>query len=365
MPPRWHVIGDPQAPYDRFLAVLGHAGLLDTNGAALRAEEGIVTIGDHFDFPGADPLCDAEQGEKILEWLVSEEPSRVVLLLGNHDTARVQEFASVCDSRVREARELARAALNDPQARAEYDRRFPELPMPLLLVRDYVTFRESQTTFVRQLLLDRRLRLAAVGTLANGVPVLLTHSGITLRDLRLLGLEDERDAYRIAAALNRFLDERVARVRSAWERGDPVALDLAPLRYPAESSEDAGGLLSMRPACPDRAARPDQDFAWEWNPDRPRRFAPGDLPWGLVQACGHVRHATSLKELAPYADAEAHTAQAGAIRTLLVTAQGARYAARLLEPPKEGACLYLLDGEMAKTPPEAYQLLALESVTVP
>jgi len=233
------------------------------------------------------------------------------------------------------------------------------------VARDYCTFREAQRDLVMGLLLAGRFRLAAVGRLPGGRDVLLTHAGVTARELRLLRLGNSRDATSIAAALNRFLTERIAAVRPAWERGNLLPLDLEPLHRAAVPRHEGGGLLYHRPANPDPRARPDADLAWELDQERPRRFDPRDLPPGLLQACGHVRHATTLRELGPWAEPAAAQARPGVLRSLSVRGDEVTYAARLVEPAPGAACLYLIDGEMCRTPAADYQVLELDGLTVP
>jgi hypothetical protein len=364
---RWVALGDPQARADAFFAVLDHHGLRAPAGG-LADGVALLSVGDHFDFIGADPVADGADGLRILSWLAAE--GRAILLLGNHDTARVQELVRQTDTGFAAARRLAAAvgAAGDDAAHAAAERfhaRCPDLPTPGVVARDYATFREAQRELVMRLLLAGRFRLAAVGRLPGGREVLLSHAGVTQRELRLLGLGNCREATPIAAALNRFLHERVAAVRPAWERGNLLPLDLAPLHRAGVPRHEGGGLLYHRPANPDLAARPEADLAWELDHERPRRFDPRTLPPGLVQACGHVRHPTSLRELRPFCEPAAAQARAGCLRSLVVRGDAVTYAARLLEPAADAACLYLLDGEMARTPPADYEVLALEALSAP
>jgi hypothetical protein len=384
---RWVALGDPQARAEVFFAVLDHHGLRGPSGDLA---DGVVllSIGDHFDFIGADPVADAAEGLRILSWLAAQDPARTILLLGNHDTARVQELIGQTDASFAAARALAVPARTpvgvapggvtpaDGAARAateEFHRRCPDLPPPGLVARDYATFREAQRDLVVRLLLADRFRLAAVGRTASGRDVLLTHAGVTRRELRLLGLEGSRDATAIATALNRFLAERVATVRPAWERRALRPLDLEPLHLAGVPRHEGGGLLYHRPASPDPTARPEADLAWELDPERPRRFDPRTLPSGLIQACGHVRHLTSLRELRPWAEPAAAQAVPGTLRSLVVRGDAVTYAARLVDPDVEpgvardpdAACLYLIDGEMARTPPADFQVLELDGLTAP
>jgi hypothetical protein len=366
---RFVALGDPQARADAFFAVLDHHGLRGPGGG-LADGVTLLSIGDHFDFIGADPVTDAGEGVRILSWLAAQDPTRAILLLGNHDTARVQELIRQTDVQFAAARRLAVAvgAVGDHAAHAaaeQFHARCPDLPTPGVVARDYATFRETQRDLMMGLLLGGRFRLAAVGRRPGGREVLLTHAGVTARELRLLGLGNCREATPIAAALNRFLGERVAAVRPAWERGNLLPLDLAPLHRAGVPRHEGGGLLYHRPANPDPVARPQADLAWELDPERPRRFDPRTLPAGLLQACGHVRHPTSLKDLRPWVEPAAAAAPPGALRSLVVEGDSVTYAARLVAPPADAACLYLIDGEMVTTPPAAFQVLELDALTVP
>ena len=81
-------IGDPQAPLERFFAILEHHGLLSDRGR-LRDDVLLVSIGDHFDWGDPeDRRTAADSGLNLLAWLASHPPDHVVVLAGNHDLAR-------------------------------------------------------------------------------------------------------------------------------------------------------------------------------------------------------------------------------------------------------------------------------------
>ena len=94
-PTRWLVAGDPQTTPERFFTILDRYRALGPDGL-LAAGVGLVSIGDHFDFlmgvPEAEPA-----GREILAWLAHQHSS-VVVLLGNHDVARVAELARTSDA---------------------------------------------------------------------------------------------------------------------------------------------------------------------------------------------------------------------------------------------------------------------------
>src|SRR6185503_17057034 len=110
-------MGDPQAPFDKVLAVLDRHGLLA--GDRLADDVVLVSIGDHFDYDHKDPVTARAEGLRLLRWLASHDPAQVHLLLGNHDAARVMELATISDEEFAAARTCAPA---------DYASRFPALP---------------------------------------------------------------------------------------------------------------------------------------------------------------------------------------------------------------------------------------------
>jgi len=355
--PRTLVLGDMQAPLERILAVLRHRGALRSDRPGEdRLREGfhLVSIGDHVDY-GHDPEAAGREGEAVLDWLADQPASRVTLLLGNHDAARVVELAGWTDARFGAARAAAAAVRGLPEgparavADAAFRRSFPDAPTLDLVARDYASYTEAQAARIAGLLRGGRMRLATTVPDADGRPLLVTHAGVTTREVRLL-VEEGRldaaatDAAALAAALEAFLDAALAR----WATGTP--LDLAPLYLGASHQREAGGLLYHRPANPDPALRPDADLAWEFDPERPRRFAPGQLPAGLSQVCGHTPHRRAWRELVGFSEGE--VGEPGAVRTLVAGPRN-RYVARRLPPAAAGeAHLYCIDASLADTPPE-------------
>jgi hypothetical protein len=371
-------IGDPQVPLETFLAMLEHHGLLGDDGM-LAPDVGLLSIGDHFDYPAPTLERSRRGGLALLRWLAEHPPDRVSILLGNHDTSRVQELVGASDERyargrvvAEEVRHLERAHGKHSEVALEARRRFhaafPELPVPGLVERDYDSYSTAQRALVMALLLGGRVRLAAVGRLAGEErSLLLTHAGVTLRDLRQMGLEDERSPEVIASSLNRRLDEAVARVRPAWERGELLPLDLSPLHYPGDADQEGGGLLYHRPANPDRPGGVERppDPAWEMHAERPRRFHPLELPAGLVQVCGHSGHRKCLQELVPWVTARARAMTLGGLRTLRAGAGGIVYDAGLEPGDPSEATLLMIDGELARvTWVSDYQVLSLGGIEV-
>jgi hypothetical protein len=374
-PARWFAIGDPQTSFDHFIAVLAARALLKEDGR-LRPEVGLVCMGDHFDFGAADALSQTEleaagrEGLLILCWLAAHHPSQITILFGNHDAARVMELCSLDDRSFSIARALAlrvhhssgseRKALED-----EFRARFPAIPNAEVARRDFSTFHSAQRTTLERLLTAGRLRLATVGV-HRGREVLLTHAGITYRELELLGLRPDAGASAVAEALNLLLEERVGRAAPSWQAGVRTALDLSPLHVTGVGGREAGGLLAHRPAHPNcRSPGEAADLAWEFDHERPRRFEPRSLPLGLVQAAGHTRGSKSARELAPWATGRAAAARPGKLRSLRVSKTDVVYDTGLLDAQPGDALLYLLDVDLHEAPAAAVELLELSRIVCP
>ena len=107
-PRRTFVMGDPQAPMAKVMAVLAAHALLRADGR-LADDVVLVSIGDHFDYDLDDPVGAGEEGLRTLRWLASHDPAQVQLLLGNHDAARIMELAGLDDARFAAARALGRS----------------------------------------------------------------------------------------------------------------------------------------------------------------------------------------------------------------------------------------------------------------
>jgi hypothetical protein len=359
-------VGDPQTTRARFFALLEHHGLLAADGW-LSTEVSLISLGDHFDFPppaGMDAAAAGEEGRAILAWLAAHDPEQVAILLGNHDLGRVQELAAFDDESFAIARaeaapiERLRKERGDDdadvvaQAKA-FCERWPALPTTELADRDYSCFAADQRALVRRLLVSGRGRLALAERLKEGQDVLLTHAGITSRELDLLGEPEERGTAALAARLNGLLDERTAKVASSWERGVDEALDLGPLHREGARGVEGGGLLYHRPTRPEVKGDPE---ALRLR----RRFAPAELPRGLVQACGHVGHKKCLEELGDWIAPEAEDQSPGALRSLVVEGENTRYGAFVATAGGPAAVLHMADGAMHKSPLEEVELLELE-----
>jgi hypothetical protein len=326
--PRVFAIGDPQGPFAKVLDVLDRHGLLA--GDRLAADVTLVSIGDHFDYDPKDPATCAREGVELLRWLASHDRRQVRILFGNHDAARVMELAAILDD------DFALARSCDP---ATYAVRFAALPPQHVVQRDYAAFTTEQRALVQELLAAGRFELAIHGTLPDGRACLLTHAGVTSRELALLDLADERDPRAIAVALNEHLFRAVAR---------GVPLSLAPLHLPGSDGIEGGGLLYHRPSNPACGSK--------FDAARPRRFDPRTLPMGLTQIAGHSGHHKLLEELGPWATARARARARGGIRSIAVRGDEVVY-----DLGTAGE-LILIDGELRRVPAAEVELLALGSV---
>jgi hypothetical protein len=358
---RVFAIGDPQTTRERFFRVLDANGLLDDSGM-LAPDAALVSIGDHFDFGAGDPKGIGDEGFAILAWLSAHSSDRVVIVAGNHDLSRVVELAMESDASFAAARALAeriqigdRAGEDVSLLKAEFAQDFPAIPTPQIAQRDYMSFTVAQRRLVARLLVTGRMRLAHCARLPSGESILLTHAGVTDRELTILDLEGDTPADAIAARLNEYLARAIAAVEEPWERGERVRLDLEPLHVGGVRGREGGGFLYHRPANPERA---DANRGWEFEPRAPRRFDPRALPRGLVQACGHSAHKKNLRELQGWLGASV-TGDEGCLRTLSVEGERVTYEARV-DPPRAGAAtLYLIDAEMNATDPRRYRLFDL------
>lgn len=367
-------IGDPQARADKIFAVLAAHDLLADDGR-LRDDVQLVSIGDHFDFGtrAEGTIADAQvDGPAVLRWLCAHGPAQVIVLVGNHDLARVDELAGATDARFAAAaawlaERAARPERDAPgagdAARADYVASFPELPAPGMVHRDLSAFTEAQQQLVRRELSAGRLALGATADLPSGRPALLTHAAITGREVALLGCGLADPPAVLAAALDGWLGRAVAAVAPRWAAGQPARLDLAPLHLGGAIGADdpavpeGGGLLYHRPADP---SRPAAQRSWEAAPGRPRRYHPDELPAGLAQLAGHTGHPKCVLELARWCDPPMPESLSGR-RTLSVGPDGAvRYRLGAHDVDAEAAVLYLIDPSLHRAPdPRAVELFEL------
>ncbi len=340
---RVHVaMGDPQAPFSTMLEILDHHGLLSGQGTLVPHAQ-LVSMGDHFDWgPPAAQERATQDGLALLSWLGGHPPEQVVLLLGNHDLARVCELAAFEDQAAfAEAQAQSVRAYRqgkvDPEAQAALLERYPFLPDAELLARDYACFSQEQRRLVELLLREGRFRLAH----AHG-ELLLVHAGLTAADLEAVGVAAGTPA-EVAEGLQAFLQARVA----AWTGG---RLDLDPWHRRGDASRGNGrGALLHRPADP-ATARP-EDLA---GPPR-RRFDPRTLLPGVPQVIGHIRDGKCRTTMPGWA--EPVPAGDGPLRSLTVDGEAVAYRAGC----HPGARLYFTDGGMAHAPVDRYQLLDLDA----
>jgi hypothetical protein len=339
-------MGDPQAPFAKVRELLdGHGAL---RGDRLADDVVLVSIGDHFDYDFRDPATCAREGLATLRWLAAHDPAQVVILFGNHDAARVMELATISDDEFQTARDLShRLAPHDFAAR------FPALPAPGVIGRDYASFTTEQRALVMELLLAGRFHLAVTGELLDGRTALITHAGVTTRELALLGVRAEPAA--IAAALEQALTAAVERVATDWERGWLAPMSLAPLHHAGPPGEEGGGLLYHRPSNPACGS--------DFHKDRPRRFDPRTLPQ-ITQIAGHSGHAKCVQELGPWCEPGAHARKHGGIRTLRVAGGRCTYDLGIAPPEPGAADLILIDGELRRLPAFDVALLEIRGVSV-
>jgi hypothetical protein len=349
-------MGDPQAPFGKLLELLANHCALD--GDRLASDVVLVSIGDHFDYDARDWHTAGQEGLRFLRWLASHDEGQVKLLLGNHDVSRVMELAAITDERFAEARALARSLDGDPARDEKFHAAFPELPTPGLVGRDFASFCVEQRALVIELLLAGRFRLALVGELSDGREALLTHAGVTCRELAMLGAPAEPHA--IADALEEELARAIDRVRGDWLSGRPTPLSLEPLHVAGVPGEEGGGLLYHRPTNPER---PDADRSWEQTALRPRRFDPRTLPLGVTQIAGHTGHGKCLAELGAWSTEAARAREHGGIRTLRLAGGTVTYDLGVAEREQGVADLILIDGELRRLPATDVALLPLAQLT--
>jgi hypothetical protein len=347
--PRRVAMGDPQAPFEKVLAILDHHGLLDDCGI-LRDDVSLVSMGDHFDY-GADPDAAAVDGERLLAWLAAHPPDQVVLILGNHDLARVSELAGFDDAGFQEARAAAnRVPEGDDEREREFRARY-NAPTSESIRRDFSAFRESQRERIWSLLRARRLRIAH----ADPGGALLVHAGVTANDLSAIGLEPEHhdNPSRVADALNRVLDEAVT---AAGPRA--AKLDLGVLHRSGDAEYGEGrGIFFHRPSNPEH-----ERDATLFQGEHRRRFDPRHLPPALVQVIGHIGDKKCLELLKDWHEPRDHVH--GRVRTMVVDGAGVKYQLGGTERRPDAAVVWFTDGGMNDSGVSDYELLSLAPLEV-
>jgi hypothetical protein len=340
------VIGDPQADFGRFLAILDHRGLLGESGW-LRPEVRLVSVGDHFDYGKASERDEAARSAlQLVAWLAAHPADQVIILTGNHDLGRVGEMADFTDATFAEAQAEADRLYDGEDTDEVRERaflaRYPQVPTVELVSRDFGNFREVQRTWVTHLLRERRLRVAY----AAGPELLVLHAGVTREDLAAVGLSEGQQvqASVVAEALNGALDAAV----SAWKAG---RLIIPGLHLPGSADSGEGrGIFYHRPSL-----RPEEVERTRATPRR--RFDPRRLPLGLTQVVGHTRDKRTRELLCQPGEV-----RNGVLRHLVTDGSRVAYAHGM--PPETGpgeAVLLFTDGGMRECPIEAYELFDLDT----
>ncbi|HEX8706583.1 MAG TPA: metallophosphoesterase [Myxococcaceae bacterium] len=339
-------IGDPQADFTRFLAILDHQGLLGADGW-LRPEVQLVSVGDHFDYGKQHERDAAAQSAlRLVAWLAAHPADQVIILAGNHDLGRVGEMAEFTDATFAQAQAEADRLYDgedtDEAREREFLARYPQVPTVELVSRDFGNFREVQRTWVTHLLRERRLRVAY----AAGPDLLVLHAGVTREDLGTVGLAEDRyaDAPAVAEALNRTLDAAV----QSWQSGRFI---IPGLHHPGRADYGEGrGIFYHRPSL-----RPDEAERTRVTPRR--RFDPRRLPLGLTQAVGHTRDKRSRELLCLPGEV-----RNGVLRHLVTDGHRLAYAHGTPTKTSPGeAVLLFTDGGMRECSTEAYELLDLDT----
>ena len=341
-------IGDPQAPFERFLAILDGHGALGDDGR-LRPDVHLVTMGDHFDWGTRDERARAtDDALALLAWLAAHPADQATLIAGNHDLARVGEMAAFDDDSFGRARAEADLAYVDGKTDEAAEKRllekYPDVPTTECLARDFAAFSPAQRTLVVNCIAAKRLRVA--------FPVardfLLCHAGVTLDELDVLGVPESAraDAFAIAASLNGALDEAFAE----WDGKTPFAI--RGLHRPGNARDgEARGMFFHRPSNPDH-----EEAALFAGPPR-RRFDPRRLPPGLSQAIGHIRDNKCRRLLEGWNDGAAATD--GPLRILETDGVRVRYRAGTATAMRNASRVYFTDGGMSHAEPSRYELLDL------
>ncbi|MFY0571891.1 metallophosphoesterase [Archangium lansingense] len=341
------VIGDPQAEFTRFLAILDRHGLLGPEGWLL-PEVQLISVGDHFDWGRPTEREEvASSALKLVAWMAAHPADQAVLLLGNHDLGRVGELAGFTDARFAaaqaEADGIYRGDDTDEARERDFLTRYPELPNVELAARDFGNFREVQRDWVAYLLRAGRFRVA----FAAAEHLLVLHAGVTREDLHTVGLPESQQAHApmVADALERALATAVAQ----WKEGP---FSIPGLYQPGSASYGEGrGIFYHRPSL-----RP-EDAAQRAATPR-RRFDPHRLPPGLTQVVGHTRDKRSRELLAQPREGT----RDGVLRYLVTDGTTLHY--RHGAPPPAGpdeAVLVFTDGGMRESPLEAYELFDLDA----
>jgi hypothetical protein len=349
-------LGDPQATTEKMFEVLAAHQLLTPQGW-LKPGIRLVSVGDHFDFGSFSGRLVAQQaGLQNLAWLAAHSPEQVVLLLGNHDLARVGELISFDDVSFERAATEAHAIYQHRHQHTQAEwralerdfvERWPALPTVEVAARDYSGYHSTQRDLVIRLLVEGRFLLAWGAKAA-----LVTHAGVTGPLLERLGMgaAEMTDAALVATRLN----QRLKDVLQNWSAD--TELVIPDLHVPGSGKRGEGfGTLFHRPAHPARIA------AAETEEEQLRRFDPRTLPPGLSQVVGHVRDPKCRLLLGAWtADA---AGPEGPVRSLLATRTSARYAWGVQDAEEDVARMIFVDGGLNTAPSTGYELLELDTLT--
>jgi hypothetical protein len=319
--------------------------------AWLRPEARLVVVGDYFDFgSAAERVIASRDGLRNLAWLAAHSPEQVVLLIGNHDLARVGELHYITDAEFETAFSQASALYarrgvhtdEDTRAVKRFLEQFTMFPTLEIAARDLSGFCEAQRDLVARLLRQGRFQLAwhASGILVN-------HAGVTHRYLDQLSVSQEarKDAATVAKALN----DALLRATQNWDGTSPFEIPGLHVVGNAARGE-SWGLLFHRPVHPERLARA-QDV------ERRRRYLPSELPDPMVQVVGHVRDNKCRQLLGDWVHGPARE---GALRSLAYSGGHWRY--ELGVQASESALLVFVDGGMNSAECSNYELLNIEKL---
>jgi hypothetical protein len=329
---RTFAIGDPQAPFDTFLAILDRHGLRAPHGK-LRDDVRLISMGDHFDWgKPADRSRAARDAMSLVAWLTSHPPEQVVMIAGNHDLARVGELWGIHDDEFARAQAVADRAYiaKDAGADAEFHREWPRFTTAEVVSRDLSTYKSEQSDVVAALLSSKRLRLAYVER-----DLLFVHAGVTTHETKATGADA------IAAELNAALD--------AFSEARPLVIP--GLHMPGDSDVEGLGMLYHRPS---RGLTDEEKRELARSPMR-RRFDPLTIPVGVKQVIGHIRDSKCRRLMSDIADNAPNTD--GVLRSLVVDGANARYQHGL---ETGAASIWFTDGGMSSCPVDKYEILDVE-----
>jgi hypothetical protein len=375
---KWYAVGDPQTSALKFFEILHHHGLLAHTGW-LRSDCGLIVCGDYFDFKPRpeDPSFDTlkkkrewmgNQGLMILKWLTTHPLDHIVVLIGNHDVARVCELDAFDDERFDKAYDLGVELLSDvregrlhqEEAQRVFYEAYPRLVSPRIALEYFPAFQARQKEFLRRLLQLRRVQITAHGSIRGRKPVLITHAGITTQTLTHLQLKHSTAPEHICLEMNRFFFNKAALSLQGWRLGRSSPLDLKPLVLPTTREQVGGGVLSHRPIDPNTCRDPKLLRGLT-----PARYDPRDLPHGLTQIIGHVGHEKCVEAMPRWLDNKNTHKKLGNIRTLQIHKDKVHYNYCFVANQQIDTSIFMIDGLMQKCMSQDYEILPLETLNLP